>query len=45
MEVITDYNKDFYAWPMKNMDLLRQHKFNFEQLLMKDFLPEDESNR
>ena len=28
MEVIADYNKDFYAWLMKNADLLRQHKFN-----------------
>lgn len=44
MEVIADYNKDFYAWLMKNADLLRQHKFNFEQLLKKDFLPEDENN-
>lgn len=28
MEVIADYNKDFYAWLMKNADSLRQHKFN-----------------
>jgi len=28
MEVIADYNKDFYAWLMKNANLLRQHKFN-----------------
>ncbi len=28
MKVIADYNKDFYAWLMKNADLLRQHKFN-----------------
>lgn len=68
MEVIADYNKDFYAWLMKNADLLRQHKFNevdiehdetgidknelpetcpftFEQLLKKDFLPDDENHK
>jgi hypothetical protein len=28
MEVTADYNKDFYAWLMKNAGLLRQHKFN-----------------
>jgi hypothetical protein len=28
MEVIADYNKDFYAWLMKNAGLLRQRKFN-----------------
>jgi len=28
MEVIADYNKDFYAWLMNNASLLRQHKFS-----------------
>ncbi len=28
MEVIANYNKDFYAWLMNNASLLRQHKFN-----------------
>ena len=28
MEVIANYNKDFYAWLMKNASLLRQHKFS-----------------
>jgi hypothetical protein len=28
MEVIANYNKDFYAWLMNNASLLRQHKFS-----------------
>ncbi|MDP2097018.1 MAG: DUF29 domain-containing protein [Methylobacter sp.] len=28
MDVIANYNEDFYAWLMSNANLLRQHKFN-----------------
>ncbi len=28
MDVIANYNEDFYAWLMANANLLRQHKFN-----------------